>query len=220
MCPPDAPGQQRRQTLEVADIFRASGEAYRATHPLSGPQLRVMRAIEQCRTPALGGHLLQCDHGGAYEARDHACPNRHGPKCQPFAKARGGEARRADLLPLPYFHWGFTLPPTRNAVAQGNRRVLSPLLFQTAWDTLHTFGREPRWLGGDVGATMVLHPWGQNLDQHLHVHCRVTGGAFAAEEDRWMPTPRRQFLFPVRALARVFRGKYLDGLHNAFTHGQ
>jgi len=138
-----------------------------------------------------------------------------------LAKARWVEARLADLLPIPYFHCVFTLPHTLNPLAQGNPRVLYALLFQTAWDTLHTFGRDPRWLGGgDVGATMVLHTWGQNLDQHLHVHCLVTGGALASEEDRWMPTPRRQFLFPVRALSRVFREKYLDGLHHAFTQGQ
>jgi Putative transposase/Transposase zinc-binding domain len=205
------------QALEVADIFRAAGEAYRATHALSGQQLRVMRAIEQCRTPALGGHLLQCDHCGAYEARYHSCRNRHCPKCQALAKARWVEARLADLLPIPYFHCVFTLPHLLNPVAQGNPHVLYPLLFQSAWDTLHTFGQDPRWLGGDIGATMVLHTWGQNLDQHLHIHCLVTGGALAPEEDRWIPTRRRQFLFPVKALARVFRGKYLDGLHHAFT---
>jgi putative transposase len=126
----------------------------------------------------------------------------------------------ADLLPIPSCHCVFTLPHTLNPLAQGNPRVLSALLFQTTWDTLHTFGRDPRWLGGDVGATMVLHSWGQNLDQHLHVHCLVTGGALASAEDRWIPTPRRQFLFPVRALSRVFRRKYLDGLHHAFTQGQ
>ena len=177
-----------------------------------------MRALEQCRL-RLGGHL-QCDHCGAYEARYHSCRNRHCPKCQPLAKARWVEARLADLLPIPYFHCVFTLPHTLNPLAQGNPRVLYALLFQAAWDTLHTFGRDPRWLGGDLGATMVLHTWGQTLDQHLHVHCLVTGGALVPEEDRWIPTRRRQFLFPVRALSRVFRGKYLDSLHAAFTQGQ
>jgi Putative transposase/Transposase zinc-binding domain len=220
MCHRDSTTQRPAQALEVADIFRAYGDEYRATHPLTGQQLRVMRALEQCRTPALGGHLLQCDHCGAYEARYHSCRNRHCPKCQPLAKARWVEARLADLLPIPYFHCVFTLPHTLNPLAQGNPRVLYALLFQAVWDTLHTFGRDPRWLGGDLGATMVLHTWGQNLDQHLHVHCLVTGGALVPEEDRWIPTRRRQFLFPVRALSRVFRGKYLDRLPAAFTQGQ
>jgi len=220
MCYQDSTAPRPGKVLEVADIFRAYGDAYRATHTLAGQQFRVMRAIEQCRTPALGGHLLQCDPCGAYEARYHSCRNRHCPKCQPLAKARWVEARLADLLPIPYFHCVFTLPHPLNPLAQGNPRVFYALLFQAAWDTLHTFGRDPRWLGGDLGATMVLHTWGQNLDQHLHVHCLVTGGALAATEDRWIPTRRRQFLFPVRALSRVFRGKYLDGLHHAFTQGK
>ncbi len=220
MCHQDSTAQRPGQALEVADIFRAYGDVYRATHTLSGQQLRVMRALEQCRTPALGGPLLQGDHCGAYEARSHSCRHRPCPKCQSFAQARWVEARLADLLPIPSFHCVFPLPHTLNPLAQGNSRVLYALLFQTAWDTLHTFGRDPRWLGGNLGATMALHPWGQNLDQHLHVHGLVTGGALAPEEDRWIPTPRRQFLCPVRALSRVFRGKYLDGLHTAFTHGK
>ena len=214
---PSAP----RQALEVADIFRAYGDAYRATHPLAGQQLRVMRAIEQCRTSALGGHLLQCDHCGAYEARYHSCRNRHCPKCQPLAKARWVEARLADLLPIPYFHCVFTLPHTLNPLAQGNPRVLyaSPVPEPPGTRCTPSGGTHAGWVG-DLGATMVLHTWGQNLDQHLHVHCLVTGGALAPEEDRWIPTRRRQFLFPVKALARVFRGKYLDGLHDAFTQRQ
>jgi Transposase zinc-binding domain len=162
MCHRDTTAQRPEQALEVADIFRAYGDVYRATHTLTGQQLRVMRAIEQCRTPALGGHLLQCDQCGAYEARYHACRNRHGPKCQPLAKARWGAARLADLLPIPYFHGVFTLPHLLNPLAQGNPRVLYALRFQAAWETLHTCGQDPRWLGGDLGATMVLHTWGQN----------------------------------------------------------
>jgi putative transposase/transposase-like zinc-binding protein len=220
MCQPSSPAHASRQALEVADIFRAYGEVYRATHALSGQQLRVMRAIELCRTAALGGHLLQCDHCGAYDVRYHSCRNRHCPKCQRLATARWVEARVADLLPIPYFHCVFTLPHALNPVAQGNPRVLYALLFQTAWETLQTFGRDPKWLGGDLGATLVLHTWGQNLDQHLHVHCLVTGGALATEEGRWIPTKRPQFLFPVHALSKVFRGKYLDGLQQAFTQGR
>src|SRR5262249_54498092 len=147
MCRRDSTAQRAGQALEVADIFRAYGDVYRATHTLTGQQLRVMRAIEQCRTPALGGHLLQCDHCCAYEARYHSCRNRHCPKCQPLAKARGVAARLADLLPLSSFHGVFTLPHPLNPLAQGHPRVLYALLCQAAWDTLHTSGRDPRRLG-------------------------------------------------------------------------
>jgi hypothetical protein len=127
------------------------------------------------------------------------------------------EARLRDLLPIPYFHCVFTLPHTLNPLAHGNPRVLYGLLFQTASATLQTFGRDPKWLGGELGLTMVLHTWSQTLEYHLHVHCVVTGGALAPEGDRWIPTKRRDFLFPVKALARVFRGKYLTALQNAYA---
>ena len=142
-----ASGHPRRPQVEVAEIFRTYGPAYRATHRLSGQQLRVMRAIEQCRTGALGGHLLQCDQCGAHEVRYHSCRNRHCPKCRSLAKARWVEARLADLLPIPYFHCVFTFPHALNPLAQGNPRVLYDLLFRTAWETLHAFGRDPRGWG-------------------------------------------------------------------------
>ncbi len=172
-----------------------------------------MQAIEDCRTAALGGHLEVCDHCGAEVARYHSCRNRHCPKCQTLAKERWVEARTAELLPVPYFHLVFTLPHEINPVAQGNPKVIYNLLFQAASETLQTFGRDPKWLGGEIGMTMVLHTWGQNLSQHLHVHCVVSGGALAPNE-RWIPA-KRGFLFPVRALSIVFRGKYLEALRGA-----
>jgi hypothetical protein len=206
--------------LEVADIFRAHGETYRATHRLSGSQLRVMHDIEACRTALLGGHLTQCDHCGAHVVRYHSCRNRHCPKCQTLAQVRWVQARLQELLPVSYFHCVFTLPHALNAWAQGNPRCLYGLVFQSAAATLQAFGRDPTWLGGELGITMVLHTWGQTLEHHIHVHCVVTGGALAPGATRWIPTKRRDFLFPVKALAKVFRSKYLEALDAAYRQGQ
>ena len=177
-----------------------------------------MHAIETCRTAALGGHRETCDTCGAERLAYNSCRNRHCPKCQTLAKERWLAARRAELLPVEYFHVVFTLPHTLNALAQGNPRVLYTLLFRAVAATLTTFGRDPRHLGGDLGGTAILHTWGQNLSQHLHLHCVVPGGALSQDGVRWIAAPPG-FLFPVRALAQVFRGKYLDGLRRAFTTG-
>lgn len=220
---PPAPGAAPRArhgiTVELADIFRAHGATYRQAHPLSRAQRRAMSAIETCRTAALGGHRERCDTCGAERLAYNSCRNRHCPKCQTLAQERWLEARRADLLPVPYFHVVFTLPHTLNPLAQGNPRVLYRLLFQASAETLLTFGRDPRHLGGDLGVTAILHTWGQNLSQHLHLHCVATGGALARDGSRWIPAPPG-FLFPVRALAQVFRGKYLAALRRAFEAGQ
>jgi hypothetical protein len=145
----------------------------------------------------------------------NSCRNRHCPKCQTLTKERWLAARKADLLPIPYFHVVFTLPHDLNALAQGNPRTIYALLFRAAADTLLTVGRDPRHLGGTIGITAILHTWGQNLSQHLHVHCLVTGGALAADQSEWI-AGRPAFLFPVRALSTVFRAKYLAGLQRAF----
>ena len=216
MCPQPDPGHEAAQRVEIADIFRTHGAAYQQRHPLSGGQRRVMQDIIACRTAALGGQLAQCDHCSAQVIRYHSCQNRHCPKCQTLAKVRWVDARLRDLLPIPYFHCVFTLPHLLNPLAQDNPRVLYGLLFQTAAATLQTFGRDPKWLGGELGITMVLHTWSQTLEHHIHVHCVVTGGALAPDGDRWIPTKRRDFLFPVKALSRVFRGKYLAALQEAY----
>ena len=208
----------RGSALELADIFRAHGAAYRQTHTLSRAQRRAMHAIETCRTAALGGHRDTCDTCGAVQISYNSCRNRHCPQCQTLAKVRWLDARRADLLPVEYFHVVFTLPHALNPLAQGNPRVLYSLLFRAVTDTLTTFGRDPRHLGGDLGGTAILHTWGQNLSQHLHLHCVVTGGALSPDGARWIAAPPG-FLFPVRALATVFRGKFLDALRRAFAKG-
>jgi hypothetical protein len=214
-----APAPRAGRGLELAEIVRAHGAAYRQTHPLARAPRRALYAIEMCRTAALGGHRDTCDTCGAVQISYNSCRNRHCPKCQTLAKERWLAARRAALLPAAYFHVVFTLPHALNALAQGNPRIIYTLLFRAVAATLTTFGRDPRHLGGDVGGTAILHTWGQNLSQHLHLHCVVPGGALAPDGARWIAAPPG-FLFPVRALARVFRGKYLQALHRAFTTGQ
>jgi hypothetical protein len=205
--------------IELADIVRVHGDAYRRTHRLAKVQAVALRAIARCRTAALGGHQETCDRCGAVRLRYHSCGNRHCPKCQTLAKERWLAARKADLLPIPYFHVVFTLPHALNALAQGNPRVIYALLFRAAADTLLTFGRDPRHLGGTVGITAILHTWGQTLSQHLHLHCLVTGGALTPDRAQWI-AGRSSFLFPVRALSTVFRAKYLAGLRRTFDAGE
>jgi hypothetical protein len=200
--------------LELADIVRAHGDVYRRTHRLAPVQQTALRAIATCRTAALGGHTETCDRCGATRQAYNSCRNRHCPKCQYAAQAAWLEARQAELLPIPYFHVVFTLPHALNPLAQGNPRVLYAALFRAAADTLLTFGQDPRHLGGTIGVTAILHTWGQNLSQHLHLHCVVTGGALAPAGTRWIAA-KEGFLFPVRALSVVFRAKYLAALQQA-----
>jgi hypothetical protein len=204
--------------VELADIVRAHGAAFRAAHRLCGVQHRALRAIERCRTAALGGELRQCDACGTRRYVYHSCRNRHCPKCQTRAKERWLAARRAELLPVPYYHLVFTLPHELNALAQGNPCALYAMLFAAASETLVAFGRNPRWLGGEIAATLVLHTWGQTLSQHLHVHGLVAGGALSGD-GAWIRA-RRGFLFPVKALSVVFRAKFLAALAAALAHGR
>jgi hypothetical protein len=204
--------------VELADILRAHGGAYGTRHRLSAVQRRAIRAIVACRTAQLGGHVEACDHCGHSRYTYHSCRNRHCPKCQTRAKERWLEARRRDLIATPYFHVVFTLPHQLNALAQGNPRLIYRLLFGSASQTLLEFGANPRRLGGQIGATLILHTWGQTLAQHIHVHALVTGGALTPE-GRWHAA-RRGFLFPVKALSQVFRGKFLAALTSAFEHGE
>jgi Putative transposase/Transposase zinc-binding domain len=195
---------------ELADIVRSHGAAFRVAHRLCPVQHRAFAAIERCRTAALGGELRQCDACGAQRYLYHSCRNRHCPKCQTRAKERWLAERRAELLPVPYYHLVFTLPHELNALAQVNPRELYAMLFASASETLIDFGRNPRWLGGEIAASLVLHTWGQTLSQHVHVHCLIAAGALDAA-GQWVHS-RRGFLFPVKALSAVFRGKFLAAL--------
>ncbi len=201
-----------RATTELADVFRAHGEAYARTHRLSTAKRKVMRAIVQCRTAALGGQCETCHQCGYSRYRYHSCRNRHCPKCQSLAKAQWLEDRQRELLSTPYFHNVFTLPHELNPLvltSERNRRALWGLLFQAASETLLAFGRNN--LGGTIGLTLVLHTWDQQLRPHFHLHAVVTGGALAADSSRWIDAGQK-FLFPVRALSKVFRGKYVEGV--------
>jgi len=206
-----------RVKVELAEVFAHHGAAYQATHHLVPVQHRAIAAIQACRTERLGGHLERCDACGRLRYHYHSCRNRHCPKCQRLAKERWLAARRAELLPVPYFHLVFTLPHELNPLAQGNPRALYALLFQSVSDTLIEFGENPRWAGGTIAATLVLHTWGQTLSQHLHIHALIAAGALAPD-GHWISS-RRGFLFPVTALSQVFRGKLLSGLKRLFHEG-
>ena len=206
-----------RVKVELAEVFAHHGAAYQATHHLVPVQHRAIAAIQACRTERLGGHLERCDACGRLRYHYHSCRNRHCPKCQRLAKERRLAARRAELLPVPYFHLVFTLPHELNPLAQGNPRALYALLFQSVSDTLIEFGENPRWAGGTIAATLVLHTWGQTLSQHLHIHALIAAGALAPD-GHWISS-RRGFLFPVTALSPVFRGKFLAGLKKLFSGG-
>jgi len=201
---------------EVGDIFRHYGPAYRATHALSFEQHKVMDAIEKCRTRALGAHVDQCDHCGHTEISYNSCRNRHCGKCQGSQRIAWVEARELELLPIQYFHLVFTLPQELLPLSRFNPALMYNLLFRAAADTLQTFA-EKKW-DARLGITMVLHTWGQTLNEHPHVHCIVTGGALKNDGSAFVQAPKN-FLFPVKALSRVFRAKYLAGLAAAWQSG-
>ena len=210
---------QCRQRVELADIVRAHGATYQRAHPLCRAQRRALRAIALCRTAALGGHRAVCAACGAERLTYTSCRNRHCPTCQRVATERWLAARRRERLPIEYFHVVFTLPHELNPLAQSHPRLIYRLLFQAAASTLTRFGRDPRHLGGELGVTAVLHTWGQTLSQHIHVHCVVTGGALSPDGARWIRA-RAGFLFPVRALSKLFRGTSLAALRRAFEGGE
>jgi hypothetical protein len=210
-----------RPKLEVADIFRRHGEAWRATNAghVSLAQRRVMTAIEICRTAALGGHVERCEDCAHTRVAYNSCRNRHCPKCQwPTAQA-WLEARKTELLPVPYFHVVFTLPAKIGAIAYQNKAKVYGLLFSAAAETLTTIAADPKHLGATIGLTAVLHTWGQNLDHHPHIHCIVPGGGISPDGERWIPC-RAGFFLPVRVLSRLFRRLFLQHLDAAHANGE
>jgi hypothetical protein len=202
----------------LADILRRHESAYLATHDLSAAKARVWRAIVACRTAALGGHVEVCDACGVSRHVYHSCRNRHCPLCQTRAKEVWLAARRRELLPVPYFHLVFTLPHDLNGLIGQRPRVLYETLFATASNTLTEFAANPRWLGGTPAFTLVLHTWKQDLGRHVHVHALVAGGALTAAGE-WAAA-KRGFLFPVRALSKVFRGKFVAALNAVHRDGK
>jgi Putative transposase/Transposase zinc-binding domain len=208
-----------RPLVEIADVFHARGEAYRQSHRLSGDQLRAMRAIEACRTEVLGGHLDVCPACALSKPSYNSCRNRHCPKCQSLSQARWIEARMERVLPVPYFHVVCTLPAQLRPIARRNPAFIFDLLFASSAQALLDLGDDPKRLGARLGVTSVLHTWTRELDFHPHVHSIVTGGGLAPEQDRWLAA-RSGYLFPVKVLGKLFRGKFLDGLVRAHRNGK
>jgi hypothetical protein len=210
-----------RPALEVADIFRAHSPAWRQAQRghLSLGQLKVMSAIEQCRSAALGGHLLRCEGCGADQLSYNSCRNRHCPKCQSSAAKRWLDARQADLLPVEYYHVVFTLPAPIADIAYQNKAALYALLFDMAAQVLLTISADPRHLGARIGATLVLHTWGSALTHHPHVHGIVPGGGLAPDGASWLAC-RPGFFLPVRVLSRLFRRRFLEELERLHRGGR
>lgn len=202
-----------RADLEVADIFRAAGPAYRAAHAghLSLTQLKVMSAIENCRTAVLGGHVEACEDCGQWRIAYNSCRNRHCPKCLGAAARTWLAERQADLLPVGYFHVVFTLPAEIADVAFHNKALIYDLLFRTASETMLTIAADPKHLGARIGITAVLHTWGSAMTHHPHVHIIVPGGGIASDGSRWISS-RSAFFLPVRVLGKLFRRLFLTRL--------
>jgi hypothetical protein len=210
-----------RGALEVADVLRRHGAAYRDAHAghLSDGQRRVMGAIEACRSATLGGHVEQCDGCGQVRIAYNSCRNRHCPKCQGLARAEWLADRQADLLPVPYFHVVFTVPAPIAEIAFQNKAVVYAILFTAAAETLRIIAADPKHLGAEIGLVAVLHSWGQNLHHHPHVHCVVPGGGPSVDGTRWVGC-RPGFFLPVKVLSRLYRRLFLTRLQAAFDADQ
>ncbi len=208
-----------RPPLEVADIFQRNGDAWRQAHAghISLGQLKVMSAIERCRTDALGGHRLHCEQCDADRIAYNSCRNRHCPKCQGRKAEQWLAARQAELLPVEYYHVVFTLPGEIADIAYQNKALIYDLLFKVSAQTLLTIAADPKHLGARLGVTSVLHTWGSALTHHPHVHCIIPGGGLDGE--RWVAC-KRGFFLPVRVLSRLFRRLLLERLHQAHRDGQ
>lgn len=208
-----------RPKLEVADIFRTHGPAYRRAHAVSLPQLKVMSAIETCRTEALGGHVAACTKCNHQHIAYNSCKNRHCPKCQAPAARDWMAARAEDLLPVEYFHVVFTLPAEIARIALWNKRAVYGLLFKASAETVTTIAADPKRLGARVGMTSVLHTWGSALTHHPHIHMIVPGGGLSPDGTRWVAC-KPGFFLHVRVLSRLFRRLFTEGLMALHRTGQ
>ena len=210
-----------RPPLEVADIFRDHGPAWRENNAghISLGQLKVMSAVEKCRSASLGGHVLRCNNCARVQIAYNSCRNRHCPKCQGSAAQRWLAERQADLLPVEYYHLVFTLPAPISAIAYYNKAVIYAILFRTAAETLQTIAADPRHLGARIGVTLVLHTWGSAMTHHPHVHGIAPGGGLSLDGQRWVAC-RPGFFLPVRVLSRLFRRLFLAALQGAYRAGQ
>jgi hypothetical protein len=208
------------QSVELATIVHELGPAYRDNHRLSRGQSRALRAIELCRTPALGGHIDRCDTCAHEHLVHHSCRNRHCPKCQWKTSQQWMEDRSRELLPVPYFHVVFTVPSELREIAMCAHRVFYTILFRAVSQTLMTIAADPKHLGAMIGFIAVLHTWTQMLMFHPHIHCIVPAGGFSADGRRWIRTRRKRFLLPVSVLSALFRGRMLDLVREAIRSGE
>ena len=208
---------EKKARPELADVFRQYGESYQRTRRVSACEQKVMRAVSACRTQELGGHLQRCDCCGFERPAYNSCRNRHCPKCQSLAKAQWLDKQTAELLPVGYYHLVFTLPHELNRLILANKKILLALLFKAVSQTLLEFGQTR--LKATLGIIAVLHTWDQTLKDHFHLHCLVPAGALSFDQNRWI-SARKTFLFPVKALSQVFRGKFLSLLQQAGDRGK
>ena len=211
-----------RPALEVADILHAHGPAFRAAHAghLSLAQLKVMSAIERCRSAALGGHVVRCEACERTEIAYNSCRNRHCPKCQGAAAKRWLAERETELLPVSYFHVVFSVPSEIADIAYQNKAVVYKALFKAAAQTLLTIGADPKHLGAQLGMIAVLHTWGSAMTHHPHLHCIVPGGGLSRDGQHWVSSKRPKFLVSVRVLSMLFRRLMLEQLATAHRAGQ
>ena len=205
-----------QQRVELADVFRLHAESYCKENQLTSEQYKVIHAIQNCRTSALGGHVQACDHCGYEQISYNSCRNRHCPKCESLRTKQWLDKRRAELLPVDYFHMVFTLPHELNHLIMYNKKQLYGLLFESAWETVKTLGNDPKRLAGLMGMLAILHTWGQNISQHNHLHCIVPGGALT-DQGRWKPS-KKGYLFPVKVVSTMFRGVYISKLRALYKN--
>lgn len=200
--------------MEIADILNQYGDAYRQNCKLSLTELKVMNAIQACRTAKLGGHVERCIDCGHLRISYNSCRNRHCPKCQSLKKEKWLEERKKDLLPIQYFHVVFTIPDSLNWLTLSNKKLMYSILFKASSETLIELSSDPKYIGADIGFISILHTWGQNLMEHPHIHSIVTGGGLS-QDKRWITT-RAGFFIPIKVISNVFKGKYLYYLKKAY----
>ena len=211
--------KESKTQIEVADIFRQFGKTYRESRKLPIHMHRVMNAIEKCRTAELGGHVDECDSCGHKKISYNSCRNRHCPKCQGLAREKWINARKEDLLPVKYFHVVFTIPNEINQIALRNQKIIYDILFKASAETLMELTRDNKYLGAETGFISILHTWSQNLMDHPHIHCIIPGGGLSLDGRHWVHS-KKKFLLPVKVLSRLFRGKFLFYLKEAWQLGK
>jgi hypothetical protein len=213
---------KHRSSIELADIFVKHADTYIEQRGVSAQQYKAINAISRCRTAILGGHALRCNHCGVQDISYNSCRYRHCPKCQTTKQLRWLDQRKAELLPTHYFHVVFTLPHEINHIASYNQSIIYNLLFKAAWLTIDTFGKDENRLAGQMGMLAFLHTWGQNLSQHIHLHCMVPGGALYDDDEgrkQWRSS-EKTFLFPSRAMSKYFGKSFLTLLERAHRHDE